>query len=76
MPKAWYQAWENLVLEKECKSKLQWDITSRWLEWSPSKSLQIINAGEGVEEELSCADGGNANWCSHYGEHYGGPSEN
>ena len=21
MPKAWYQAWENLVLEKECKSK-------------------------------------------------------
>ena len=36
------------------------------------KSLQIINAGEGVEEkELSYTVGGNVNWCNHYGVQYG-----
>ena len=36
------------------------------------KSLQIINAGEGVEKrEPSSTVGGNVNWCSHYGEQYG-----
>ena len=38
-----------------------------------SKSLQIINAGEGVEKEESCYSvGGNVNWCSHYTKQYGG----
>ena len=38
-----------------------------------SKSLQIINAGEGVEKEESCySAGGNVNWCSHYIKQYGG----
>ena len=35
---------------------------------------QIINAGEAVERrEPSYIVGGNANWYSHYGEHYEGP---
>ena len=37
------------------------------------KSLQITNAGEGVERrEPSYIVGGDVNWCSHYGEQYGG----
>ena len=41
------------------------------------KTLQITNAGEGVEErEHSCTVGGNVSWCSHYGEQNGGSSEN
>ena len=37
------------------------------------KELQTINAGEGVEKrEPSCTVAGNVNWCSHYGEQYGG----
>ena len=48
-------------------------ITSHQSEWPLSKSLQTINAGEGVEKrEPSCTVGGNANWYSHYGEQYGG----
>ena len=38
-------------------------------EWLPSKSLQTINAREGVEKRVpSYPVGGNANWYSHYGE--------
>ena len=38
-----------------------------------SKSLQIINAGEGVEKrEPSYTVCGNVHWCSYYGEQYGG----
>ena len=38
-----------------------------------AKSLQTINAGEGVEKrEPSYTVGGNVDWCSHYGEQYGG----
>ena len=41
-------------------------------EW-PSKSLQIINAGGGVEKKEPCyIVGGNVNWYSHYGEQNGG----
>ena len=37
------------------------------------KSLQIINAGEGVEKrEPSYTVGENVNWCNNYGEQYGG----
>ena len=44
-------------------------IQSRWL---LSKSLQAINAGEGVEKrEPSYTVGGNANWYSHYGKQRG-----
>ena len=42
--------------------------------WMLSKSLQAINAGEGVEKrEPSYTVGGNANWYSHYGEYCGNP---
>ena len=41
------------------------------------KSLQIINAGEGVEKrEPSYTVGGDVNGCSHYGEQYGGSLKN
>ena len=57
--------WLSDSLEK-CKSKPQWGIISCQSEWLPSKSLQTINAGEGVEErEPSCIVGGNANLYSH-----------
>ena len=45
---------------------------SHWSEWLSFKSLQTINAGEGVEKrELSYSVGENANWYSHYGEQCG-----
>ena len=54
-------AQHHSLLEK-CKSKLQGDITSHQSEWPSSKSLQKINAGEGVEKrEHSCTVGGNVN---------------
>ena len=56
---------------------MQIKTTLCWSEW-PSlkslqikKSLQITNAGEGVEKrELSYIVGGNVNWYSHYGKQY------
>jgi len=61
-------AQHHSLLEK-CKSKPQWGIISRRSEWPPSKSLQTINTGEGLEKrEPSYTVGGNAYWCSHYGE--------
>ena len=46
---------QHCLLLKKYKSKLQWAITSHRSEWASSKSLQTINAGEGVEKrELSC----------------------
>ena len=48
-------------LEK-CKSKPQWGTISHQSEWLRSKSLQAINAGEGVEKrEPSYTVGWNAN---------------
>ena len=67
----WKDAQHCSLLEK-CKSKVQWDIISHQSEWPSSKSLQTINAGEGVEKrECSCTVGGNVNWYSHYGGWYG-----
>ena len=72
----WKDAQHHSLLEK-CKSKLQWDITSYRSEWPSSKSLQTINAGEGVEKrEHSCTVGGNVNWYSHYGRQYGDSLKN
>ena len=67
----WKDAQHGSLFEK-CKSKLQWGITSHQTEWPSSKTLQTINAGEGVEKrEPSCTVGGNINWFSHYGRWYG-----
>ena len=52
----------TLLIIRECKSKLQGCITSHWSEWTSSKSLQPISAGEGEEErENSYTVGGNLN---------------
>ena len=62
---------EHRSLLEKCKSKLQWAITSHWSEWPSSKSLQTINAGEGVEKrKCSCSVGEDVNWYSHYGRWY------
>ena len=46
-------------------------------EWLLSKSLQAINAGEGVEKrEPSYTVGGNENWYNHYGEQCGDSLKN
>ena len=69
--KTWKDAHRPSLLEK-CKSKLQWAITSHQSEWPLLKSLQTINAGDGVEKkEPSCTAGGNVNGCSCYGRWYG-----
>ena len=50
------------LIIREMQIKTIRDITSHWLEWSSSKSLQTIHAGEGVEKrENSCIAGGNVN---------------
>ena len=52
----------SISLLEKCKSKQQWDIASHSSGWPSSKSLQTINAREGVEKrEPSCTVGGNVN---------------
>ena len=53
-------AQDHSLLEK-CKSKPHWGIISCHSEWLPSKSLQTINAGEGVEKNTYSVSE-NANW--------------
>ena len=54
------------LLEK-CKSKPQWGTISHWSECPSSKSLQTINAGEGVEKRKTCYTvGGNENYTAGY----------
>ena len=49
----------------QIKTLMRYHLT----EWPSLECLQIINAGQGVEKnEPSYPDGGNVNWCSHYGE--------
>ena len=48
-----------------------------WSEWPSFKSLQITNAGEGVEKRKpSYTAVGNVSWYSHYGKQHGGSSKN
>ena len=55
------------ALEK-CKSKPQWGTTSQQSEWPSSKSLQIINDGEGTwRRGPSRTVCGNVNQCSQLG---------
>ena len=62
---------ENKIKYLSIKKKLQWDITSHWSEWPSLKSLQISNAGEGMEKkEPSYTVDGNVNWCGRYEEQY------
>ena len=65
-----------LLIIKEMQIKTM-GITSHQSEWPSLKSLQIINAGEGVEKkEPSYTVGGNVNWYSYYGEQYVGSLKN
>ena len=60
------------LIIREMQIKTTIGTISRQSEWLRSKSLQAINAGEGVEKrEPSYTVGGNANWYSHYGEQCG-----
>ena len=62
----------SALLIKKCKSNLQWSITSHQSEWPPSKSLQAIDAGEGVEKrEPFFTVGGKVNLHSHYEQYVG-----
>jgi len=61
----------------ESKSDLKMKTISYQSEWLPSKSLQTINAKEGVEKREPCYTvGGNANWYSHYREQCGDSLKN
>ena len=57
------------ILEINSLSVVSFATISHRSEWLPSKSLQIINAGEVVEKrEPSYTVGGTINWCSHCGK--------
>ena len=61
--------YSTLLVIREMQIKT---TTSHQSEWPSSKSLQTINAGEGVEKkEPSCTVGGNVNWYSLYERWYG-----
>ena len=52
--------------------KLPWGTTSHQSEQPSSKSLQRINAGDGMEKkESSYTVGRNVSWYHHSREHYG-----
>ena len=54
-----------IIKEIHIKTTVSYYLTP---EWPSSKSPQVINAGERVEErESSCTIGGNVNWYTHYG---------
>jgi len=60
-----------IVREIQIKTTMRYNLTLS------SKSLQIINAGEGVEKrEPSYTFGGNINWYSYCGKQYGGSLKN
>ena len=67
---------KKLNLQKPHKSELQCGTTSHWSEWLSLISLQIANAGEGVEKrDPSYTVGRNVNWYNYYGKQYGVPQK-
>ena len=59
----------------QIKTTMGYHLTS--VRFWPSKYLQTINAGKGVEKrEPSYIVGGNVNWFNHNGEQYASSSKN
>ena len=60
-----------IIIEMQIKTTVRYHLIQ--VRMAFIKSSTIINAGEGVEKrESSYTVGGNVNWCSPYGEQYGG----
>ena len=60
-----------IIREMQSKTTMRYHLTLVRMAYH-QKSLQIINAGEGVEKrEPSSTAGGNVNWYSHCGKQYG-----
>ena len=63
-----------IIREMQIKTTMRYHLMQ--VRMASLKSLQITNAGEGVEKkEPSYTVGGNISWCSHCGKQYGGSSE-
>ena len=64
------------LITTEMQIKTTMRIPSHQSEWPSLKSLQIPNAGEGVEEkEPLYTVAGNVGWCSHCEKQHGGASK-
>ena len=73
----WQTHEETLLITREIQIKTTMRYHLTLVRKILIKSLQTINAGEGVgEREHSCTTGGNVNWYSHYGRRYGETLEN
>ena len=69
--------WQKQIQKFSGRMQIKMTMSLHQSERPSLKSLQIRNAGEGVEKrEASYIVGGNVNWSSHYGEQYRDYSEN
>ena len=65
----------SLIREMQIKTTMRYHLTP--VKIVIIKSLQTINAGEGVEKrELSCTVGGDVNWYIHFGKWHGNSLKN
>ena len=64
-----------IIREMQIKTTMRYRVTP--FRMVIIKSLQTINAGEGVEKrELSCTVGGDVNWYIHFGKWHGNSLKN
>ena len=64
------------MLSGKYKPKPQWDIISYQSEWIKLTKQVTTGVGRDAEKgQPSYTVGGNANWCSHFEEWYGGSSK-